>query len=104
MITVARTAPAPRFNVLRTIALYKLVKVLLLLALAYAEVLGGVADRDHHGLPDPSRGLGAVFQTYRRQGRGAGREYGHCHISCMACSVEEQALNPGYPGVCEMIF
>src|SRR6266436_2334029 len=38
MITVARTAPAPRFNVLRTIALYKLVKVLLLLALAYGEV------------------------------------------------------------------
>ncbi len=31
-------APAPRFNVLRTIALYKLVKVLLLLALAYGEV------------------------------------------------------------------
>ena len=38
MITVARPAPAPRFNVLRTIALYKLVKVLLLLALAYGEV------------------------------------------------------------------
>ncbi len=38
MITVARPAPAPRFNVLRTIAVYKLVKVLLLLALAYGEV------------------------------------------------------------------
>jgi uncharacterized membrane protein (DUF2068 family) len=38
MITVVRPAPAPRFNVLRTIALYKLVKVLLLLALAYGEV------------------------------------------------------------------
>jgi len=38
MITVARPAPKPRFNVLRTIALYKLVKVLLLLALAYGEV------------------------------------------------------------------
>ena len=38
MITVARPAPRRRFNVLRTIALYKLVKVLLLLALAYGEV------------------------------------------------------------------
>src|SRR6266436_8318413 len=38
MITVARPAPSPRFNVLRTIAVYKLVKVLLLLALAYGEV------------------------------------------------------------------
>src|SRR4029077_19224164 len=38
MITVARPAPARRFNVLRTIAVYKLVKVLLLLALAYGEV------------------------------------------------------------------
>src|SRR5260370_20241314 len=38
MITVARPAPVPRFNVLRTIAVYKLVKVLLLLALAYGEV------------------------------------------------------------------
>jgi uncharacterized membrane protein (DUF2068 family) len=37
---VPATPPAPktRFNVLRTIALYKLVKVLLLLALAYGEV------------------------------------------------------------------
>jgi uncharacterized membrane protein (DUF2068 family) len=31
-------APAPRFNVLRTIAVYKLIKVLLLLALAWGEV------------------------------------------------------------------
>lgn len=38
MVTVARPAPARRFNVLRTIALYKLVKVLLLLALVYGEV------------------------------------------------------------------
>ncbi|HEY4446193.1 MAG TPA: DUF2127 domain-containing protein [Steroidobacteraceae bacterium] len=38
MTTVARPAPKPRFNVLRTIAVYKLVKVLLLLALAYGEV------------------------------------------------------------------
>src|ERR1700691_748594 len=38
MTTDARRARAPRFNVLRTIALYKLVKVLLLLALAYGEV------------------------------------------------------------------
>ncbi len=38
MTTVGRPAPKPRFNVLRTIALYKLVKVLLLLALAYGEV------------------------------------------------------------------
>lgn len=38
MTTVARPAPKPRFNVLRGIALYKLVKVLLLLALAYGEV------------------------------------------------------------------
>src|SRR5882724_4993503 len=38
MTIVARPAPKPRFNVLRTIALYKLVKVLLLLALAYGEV------------------------------------------------------------------
>ena len=34
----SRPAPKPRFNVLRTIAVYKLVKVLLLLALAYGEV------------------------------------------------------------------
>jgi uncharacterized membrane protein (DUF2068 family) len=38
MTTDARPARAPRFNVLRTIALYKMVKVLLLLALAYGEV------------------------------------------------------------------
>jgi uncharacterized membrane protein (DUF2068 family) len=38
MATAARPAPAKRFNVLRTIALYKLVKVLLLLAIAYGEV------------------------------------------------------------------
>lgn len=38
MTTVARPAPKPRFNVLRTIAVYKLIKVLLLLALAYGEV------------------------------------------------------------------
>jgi uncharacterized membrane protein (DUF2068 family) len=38
MTSVARPAPKPRFNVLRTIAVYKLVKVLLLLALAYGEV------------------------------------------------------------------
>jgi uncharacterized membrane protein (DUF2068 family) len=43
MTTVARPAPKPRFNVLRTIALYKMVKVLLLHALrmvtlAYAAV------------------------------------------------------------------
>ncbi len=38
MTTDARPAHAPRFNVLRTIAVYKLVKVLLLLALAYGEV------------------------------------------------------------------
>jgi len=38
MTTVARPAPTPRIDILRTIALYKLVKVLLLLALAYGEV------------------------------------------------------------------
>jgi uncharacterized membrane protein (DUF2068 family) len=38
MSTAARPAPASRFGVLRTIALYKLLKVLLLLALAYGEV------------------------------------------------------------------
>jgi uncharacterized membrane protein (DUF2068 family) len=38
MITVARPAPTRRFNVLRTIAIYKLLKVLLLLALVYGEV------------------------------------------------------------------
>src|ERR1700688_2151048 len=38
MITVARPAPQRRFNVLRTIAIYKLLKVLLLLAIAYGEV------------------------------------------------------------------
>ena len=38
MTTAARPAPAPRINVLRTIAIYKLLKVLLLLALAYGEV------------------------------------------------------------------
>jgi uncharacterized membrane protein (DUF2068 family) len=34
----AESAPKPRFGVLRTIALYKLVKVLLLLAVAYGEL------------------------------------------------------------------
>jgi uncharacterized membrane protein (DUF2068 family) len=38
MTIVARPAPLPRIDILRTIALYKLVKVLLLLALAYGEV------------------------------------------------------------------
>jgi uncharacterized membrane protein (DUF2068 family) len=38
MATVARPARAPRFDVLRTIALYKFVKVLLLLAMVYGEV------------------------------------------------------------------
>ena len=38
MITAARPAAEPRFDVLRTIALYKFVKVLLLLAVAYGEV------------------------------------------------------------------
>jgi uncharacterized membrane protein (DUF2068 family) len=38
MTTVARPAPLPRIDILRTIALYKFLKVLLLLALAYGEV------------------------------------------------------------------
>jgi uncharacterized membrane protein (DUF2068 family) len=38
MTTDARPAPKPRINVLRTIAVYKLLKVLMLLALAYGEV------------------------------------------------------------------
>jgi uncharacterized membrane protein (DUF2068 family) len=38
MTTDARPARVPRFNVLRTIAVYKLVKVLLLVALALGEV------------------------------------------------------------------
>src|ERR1700738_2221929 len=38
MATFARPAPQPRINVLRTIAIYKLLKVLLLLALVYGEV------------------------------------------------------------------
>jgi len=38
MSTAASPAPAPRFDVLRVIALYKLVKVLLLLLVAYGEV------------------------------------------------------------------
>jgi uncharacterized membrane protein (DUF2068 family) len=38
MTTDARPARAPRFNVLRTIAVYKLIKVLLLVALALGEV------------------------------------------------------------------
>jgi uncharacterized membrane protein (DUF2068 family) len=37
MDTATRQAPEPRFGVLRTIALYKLIKVLLLLAVAYGE-------------------------------------------------------------------
>jgi len=37
MSTDPGTAPAPRFGVLRTIALYKLLKVLLLLVVAYGE-------------------------------------------------------------------
>jgi uncharacterized membrane protein (DUF2068 family) len=36
--TAVRPVPEPRFDVVRTIALYKLLKVLLLLALAYGEV------------------------------------------------------------------
>jgi uncharacterized membrane protein (DUF2068 family) len=38
MTTDARPAPKPRINVLRTIAAYKLLKVLMLLAVAYGEV------------------------------------------------------------------
>jgi uncharacterized membrane protein (DUF2068 family) len=38
MTTLARPAPLPRIDILRTIALYKFLKVLLLLALAYGEV------------------------------------------------------------------
>lgn len=38
MTSPAEQAPKPRFGVLRTIALYKIVKVLLLLAVAYGEL------------------------------------------------------------------
>jgi uncharacterized membrane protein (DUF2068 family) len=38
MATTAEQAPKPRFGVLRTIALYKIVKVILLLAVAYGEL------------------------------------------------------------------
>ena len=38
MAIVTPPAPAPRFGVLRTIAVYKLLKVLLLLAMAYGEL------------------------------------------------------------------
>jgi uncharacterized membrane protein (DUF2068 family) len=38
MATDSRPAPPPRFNILRTIAVYKLIKVLLLVALAFGEV------------------------------------------------------------------
>jgi uncharacterized membrane protein (DUF2068 family) len=38
MTTDSRPAAAPRFNILRTIAVYKLIKVLLLVALALGEV------------------------------------------------------------------
>jgi uncharacterized membrane protein (DUF2068 family) len=38
MASAAEQAPEPRFGVLRTIALYKIVKVLLLLAVAYGEL------------------------------------------------------------------
>jgi uncharacterized membrane protein (DUF2068 family) len=38
MATDSRPAQPPRFNILRTIAVYKLVKVLLLVALAFGEV------------------------------------------------------------------
>lgn len=38
MTTAARPAPKSRFGVLRTIALYKMVKVVLLLAVAYGEL------------------------------------------------------------------
>jgi uncharacterized membrane protein (DUF2068 family) len=38
MATAAPQAPKPRFGVLRTIALYKIVKVVLLLAVAYGEL------------------------------------------------------------------
>jgi uncharacterized membrane protein (DUF2068 family) len=38
MTTTAEQAPEPRFGVLRTIALYKIIKVVLLLAVAYGEL------------------------------------------------------------------
>src|ERR1700735_357555 len=38
MAAPGEKAPKPRFGILRTIALYKLVKVLLLLAVAYGEL------------------------------------------------------------------
>jgi len=38
MARAAEQAPEPRFGVLRTIALYKIIKVLLLLAVAYGEL------------------------------------------------------------------
>jgi uncharacterized membrane protein (DUF2068 family) len=38
MTTVVRPGPLPRINILRVIAIYKLLKVLLLLAVAYGEV------------------------------------------------------------------
>ena len=38
MKSAAVQAPEPRFDVLRTIALYKIVKVILLLAVAYGEL------------------------------------------------------------------
>jgi hypothetical protein len=38
MTTVVRPGPLPRINILRVIAVYKLLKVLLLLAVAYGEV------------------------------------------------------------------
>ncbi|MEA3159142.1 MAG: hypothetical protein QOD95_690, partial [Gammaproteobacteria bacterium] len=38
MKATVEQAPEPRFGVLRTIALYKIVKVLLLLAVAYGEL------------------------------------------------------------------
>jgi uncharacterized membrane protein (DUF2068 family) len=38
MSTAAPQAPEPRFGILRTIALYKIVKVILLLAVAYGEL------------------------------------------------------------------
>ena len=44
MTTDARPARAPRFNILRTIAVYKLVKVLLLVALAMQFFVNGLTD------------------------------------------------------------
>ncbi len=56
MSTAEDPAPEPRFGMLRTIALYKLVKVLLLLLVAYGELRLHDASLSAKCCPGPRHG------------------------------------------------